>query len=191
MKNAIILHGIDDAVEDILAMPNSPSNSHWFPWLQWELIKKGILAQTPEMPRPYLKDMNYDEWVGIIEQFQIDKNSILIGHSCGGGFFLKYLSLNPNIKVGQLVLVAPWLDTEQDSPTFFNNLYLDPDLPARVGQIDVFLSSDDMDIIKMSIDKIKSAYDNIIKYHDMGNKGHFCERDLKSKQFPELLAVIK
>jgi predicted alpha/beta hydrolase family esterase len=88
MKNAIIVHGIDETKNELLEQPNSPSNSHWLPWLQWQLIKNGILCQTPEMPNPYIADMNYDDWAEVFTRNNIDKNTILIGHSAGAGIFL-------------------------------------------------------------------------------------------------------
>ena len=190
MKNAIIIHGIDETREDFLETPNGPSNFHWFPWGQWEMVKMGILAQTPEMPNPYLADMNYDDWTGVFEQFDVNKDTILIGHSCGGGYLLKYLSLNPNVCAGHLILIAPWIDVEGKHPTFFKDFELDSDFLNRVGRIDLFYSTDDDDYIIKSVDKIKSVYGDKIIYHEFSDKGHFCMDDIGST-FPEVLEIIK
>ena len=189
MKNAILLHGIDESRDLLMRYSRSPSNSHWFPWLQWELVKAGILLQTPEMPNPYLPDMNYEAWTKVFKQFEIDKDSILIGHSCGGGYLLKYLSMNPHIEIGHLILVAPWLDIDREHPTFFADFELDANLRKRIKQIDLFYSADDMDIIIKSVAKIKAVYGNDIVYHEFANKGHFCEDEIGTI-FPELLQVI-
>jgi predicted alpha/beta hydrolase family esterase len=189
MKNAIILHGVDETREDIMEMTNSPSNSHWLPWLQFELIKNDILAQTPEMPKPWDFGIDYNEWVNVFSKFIINSKSILIGHSTGAGFLLKYLSLNPSVKIDHLILVAPWLDIEQKLPTFFKDLELDKNLSQRVHKIDLFESEDDMDSVKSSVSKIKEIYGDQIIYHKFSNSGHFCEGDI-GKEFPELLDVI-
>ncbi|MCL2748621.1 MAG: alpha/beta hydrolase [Alphaproteobacteria bacterium] len=190
MKNGIILHGIEENRKDYTGLSESPSNLGWYPIVQWELTKRGILTQTPEMPNPYLPDMNYDEWVAMISRCEINEDTLLIGHSCGAGFWLKYLSLNPQIKVGQLILVAPWIDIEREHPTFFTNWEFDKNLPSRCGQIDLFVSSDDMNIVLTSVEKIKEVYGDKIKYHEFDDKEHFSWGCI-GRDFPELLTVIK
>ncbi|MDR2686079.1 MAG: alpha/beta hydrolase [Rickettsiales bacterium] len=187
--NAIILHGIEKDRKTYLELPESDSNLGWYPVAQWELTKRGILTQTPEMPNPYLPDLNYDEWVKTISQFDISHDTILIGHSCGGGFWLKYLSLNPQIKVKRLILVAPWIDIDREHPAFFADWKIDANLSARCGRIDLFVSSDDMDIILKSVDKIKSVYGDKIEYHEFNDKGHFSWGCI-GRTFPELLEII-
>ncbi|MEX0652068.1 MAG: alpha/beta fold hydrolase [Candidatus Paceibacterota bacterium] len=59
------------------------------------------------MPEPYLP--NYEKWIEVFEQFKVDEETDLVGHSCGAGFLLRWLSEN-KINVGKLVLVAPWID---------------------------------------------------------------------------------
>jgi pimeloyl-ACP methyl ester carboxylesterase len=109
MKKAIILHGGPSKEE--YYDPNAPSmsNSHWLPWLQGQLLKHEIATNTPEIPHSF--DWNsWPTWVKEVERFEIGPETILVGHSVGGGFWVKYLSLHPEIKVGKVVLVAPWLN---------------------------------------------------------------------------------
>ncbi len=61
----------------------SQSNEHWIPWLQQRLVIQDILTQTPELPKPYAPV--YTDWLRVLKQFEINEESILIGHSCGGG----------------------------------------------------------------------------------------------------------
>jgi len=49
------------------------------------------------MPEPYSPD--YAKWCSVFKQFVIDSDTQLIGHSCGAGFLLRYLSEN-DVKVG-------------------------------------------------------------------------------------------
>lgn len=107
MKTAIILHGMPDKEDYFEPTADAESNCHWLPWLQRQLIVKNILAQTPEMPEPY--SPNYEKWCSVFNQFTVSEETNLIGHSCGGGFLLRWLSENKQ-KVGKVALVAPWID---------------------------------------------------------------------------------
>ncbi len=75
MKTAIILHGMPS--KDEYYKPKSPaqSNKHWLPWIQRQLILKDILAQTPELPKPYAP--NYQTWKALFEQFTLGGDTIL------------------------------------------------------------------------------------------------------------------
>ncbi|MDL2295721.1 alpha/beta hydrolase [Lachnospiraceae bacterium OttesenSCG-928-E19] len=190
MKNAIIIHGIDDSREDVLSYKDSMSNAHWLPWLQRELIKNDILTQTPEMPTPWHPDMDYNEWERVFEQFEITTDTLLIGHSCGAGFLMKYLSKHLHKKIGRLILVAPWMDIEQEHPTFFADFELGPDLVNSAKQIDQLYSTDDDQSILDTVNQIKQIYGDKINTYEFSDKRHFTEGHLKSNQFPELLEII-
>jgi len=110
MKTAIILHGMPDESEFKDPNREASSNCHWYPWLQRQLVLNGILAQTPEMPKAY--EPEYDAWKEMFERFDTDEETILIGHSCGGGFIVRWLSENKDKRVGKVVLVAPWIDPD-------------------------------------------------------------------------------
>lgn len=83
MKRAVVVHGTCDDEEYFSDKYPSLSNSHWFPWLQKQLLMKNIFTQTPEMPEAYKPD--YEKWKKEFERFL--PADILIGHSCGGGLF--------------------------------------------------------------------------------------------------------
>ena len=107
MPNALLIHGCCDEDEYFNEQVPSPSNSHWFPWLQKQLLMCGIETQTPEMPVPYRPD--YASWRKEFERFDVGPDTVLVGHSCGGGFLVRWLSEHP-VKISQLILIAPWLD---------------------------------------------------------------------------------
>jgi len=88
MKTAIIIHGCPTKEEYSDSIRPSPSNCHWFPWLQRQLLLKGVLAQTPEIPDAY--EPNYEKWKSMFERFDINEDTLLIGHSCGGGFLVRW-----------------------------------------------------------------------------------------------------
>lgn len=161
----------------------SPSNEHWLPWLQHELIIHDVLAQTPEMPEPYRPD--YEKWREVFERFQIDEETVLVGHSCGGGFLVRWLSENKN-KVGKVALVAPWINRKSTRPVLgFFDFALDPELVSRTATTRLFISTDDdkeeLDTAELLKNTVKGL--TVSQFTD---KGHFCYSDLGTDQFPEL-----
>jgi len=42
------------------------------------------------MPKPYGANYSYKEWVMEFERFDTNKETILIGHSTGGGFLVRW-----------------------------------------------------------------------------------------------------
>lgn len=184
MKNAIIVHGMPSKEEYLDPQFPSASNAHWFPWLQKQLTMRGILTQTPEMPEPY--DPDYQKWSSVFEQFKLADDTILIGHSCGGGFLVRWLSEN-NVKVGKVILVAPWLDPLHEHPKMFD--FKITDITDKTNEIHVFISSDDDKEMLDTVDILKGSITNL-KMHEYTNKGHFIFDHMKTNEFPELLEVI-
>lgn len=164
------------------------SNKHWLPWLQNQLNIRNILAQTPEMLESYLPD--YEKWKNIFEQFRIDENTILVGHSCGAGFLVRYLSEN-NIKVNKVALVAPWINPEKDElgKNMFDNLVIDENLLKKTKDLEIFISEDDEDYIKDGVEILKNKIKDI-KIIDFKDKGHFVIEDMHTREFPELLEFL-
>lgn len=166
---------------------DSQSNCHWLPWLQQQLNINNILSQAPEMPEPYNPD--YKKWKELFEQFIINEDTTLIGHSCGAGFIVKYLSDN-NIKVGKVILVAPWINSQrEENITMFDNLKIDKNLLNKTSGITIFSSSNDDQVIKNSISALKETIEDV-EVLEFENYGHFCLRDMKTREFPELLNEI-
>ena len=187
MKTAIILHGMSDKENYFDSKADSQSNSHWLPWLQQQLNINEVLSQTPEMPEPY--NPSYEKWKEVFEQFKINENTSLIGHSCGGGFIVRFLSEN-NIKVGKVVLVAPWINSQrEDDITMFDDLRIDENLINKTTGITIFSSSNDDQAIKNSISVLESAIKGV-KVVRFDNYGHFCIGDMKTREFPELLKEV-
>ena len=91
------------------------SNAHWIPWLQGQLLKNDIIAATPEVPLAFAPD--WELWLKEVERFEIMPETLLVGHSRGGDFWLRWLTEHPELKVGKVVLVAPSLGylTEDDN----------------------------------------------------------------------------
>lgn len=191
MKQVILIHGLPDKEEVLGDIWPSPSNSHWFPWIQKELTKRDILCQTLEMPRSY--DPIYKDHERVLNQMEISNETILVGHSCGGGFLLRFLSEHKDLNPKKLILVAPWIDPEKylkelNKNSDFFDFEIDPSLANRT-EIHLMYSEDDEKYILDSVEKIKEKLPDI-NLHEFSDKGHFTEPDLKGKEFPELLYII-
>ena len=186
MKTAIILHGMPYKEEYFDPQNPSQSNMHWIPWLQQELILRGVLAQTPEFPEPYEPD--YKAWKMVFDQFHVDENTILIGHSCGGGFLVRWLSEN-NINVGQVILAAPWLDPDISLKNDMLRFEIDRDLVQKTAGVSVIVSTDDFPDIIASVDTIVATLPEV-EYTQLTGLGHFTAQSMGRTDFPELLSII-
>ncbi len=184
MKNAILIHGITDEEEYFSDKYPSLSNSHWLPWLQKQLLIKGIQTQTPEMPNGI--QPIYEEWKNLFERFEINEETILVGHSCGGGFLVRWLSEN-KIKVGKVALVAPWLDPENELDNKFFDFQIDKNLVDKVKSIRIFISNDSKDVLD-SVSMIKNSID--LEIEQIDSMGHFTLSSMGKEEFPELVNFL-
>ena len=141
-----------------------------------------------EIPECYdEKVQDYDYWVKELERFDISSETILVRHSFGTGFFLRYLSEN-KITIDKLILVAPWFDSEQIHQSFFE-FEIDPDITKRANQVTVIYSTDDDTEVLQGVAKLKKELPNV-EYVEFNNKGHFTLSSLGTEEFPELLNMI-
>lgn len=193
MRNAILIHGKPDKEE--YYSPNFPSSSnfHWFPWLQKQLLINAIPTQTPEMFNAWKPD--YKIWSNEFEKYDINTDTLLVGHSCGAGFIIQWLSEHKDISVEKVVLVAPWLGSQENSnaeDSVINGFFdfeIDPKLLERITKISVFYSDNDEEDIHDAVKRIHEAVP-LAKYKEFHNYGHFCVGDLGKEEFPELLEDI-
>lgn len=188
MANAIILHGRPTKAQYYSPDYPSESNAHWLPWLQNQLIIRDIQASTPEISHAY--EPLWERWVKEVERFDIDEDTILVGHSCGGGFWVRYLSQHRHLKVGLVVLVAPWIDVENEDPNHFFNFNLNTELALQTKGLHLVHSSDDVAEIQSSVAKLRKELHGAT-YHEFENRGHFTHRGMpEDGSFPELLDII-
>ncbi len=186
MRNVYILHGCCDREEFEDTSIPSGSNFHWIPWLQKQLIVKGYNCQTPEMPTPYKP--SYTRWKKLFDIYPLDLETTLVAHSCGGGFFLRYLSEAPQ-KLKKLILVAPWIDPDHKLGDFLK-FDLNPDFAHLIEEIHIFYSKDEaVEGVKETIELLRKTYPNI-EYHEFESHGHFCLGEMGTEAFPELLKMV-
>ena len=186
MKSAILLHGTCDKEEYFSDEYPSLSNAHWLPWLQKQLLIKGVFTQTPEIPEAY--NPQYDLWKREFERFPINEETTLVGHSCGGGFLVRWLTEN-KVKVGKVVLVAPWLDPDHSKTTDFFEFKIDSETIDRVKELHVLISDDDDADIHKSVEQIVEVLSKT-QIHKFRDKGHFTFGQMKTDKFPELLDIL-
>ena len=185
--NAIIVPGRPDKDEHYDPMRPSNSEDHWYSWLKRQLILEDIHAVTIEPPFPFRP--RYGEWKKEFERFDVEPDTILVGHSCGGGFLVRWLSENKDKRVGKAVLVAPWLNPENNpvsDTTDFFDFEVDPSIVNRTKGIMIFNSDDDQQTIHKSVSIIRERVPGV-GYREFHGKGHFCIENLGSVKFPELL----
>lgn len=184
MKNAIILHGKPDEEEYYDSDAPSMSNAHWLPWLQGQMLKHDIWAATPEVPNAYRPEWKL--WVKEVERFDITPNTILVGHSTGSGFWVRYLSERKDLQVKKIVLVAPSLGYGWDGDYFFENFVVDPSLVLRTTNgVTIFNSDNDADGIQQAVKELREKLPQI-NYKEFHDYGHFCFENMNTVKFPEL-----
>ena len=191
MKHALIVHGYYTKNEYSDADRPTPSNDHWLPWLSKQLVTAGIFTVAVEMPEPYQPD--YAAWKCELERYDIDEETVLVGHSCGGGFLVRWLS-ETDKKVGKVVLVAPWLGYEFDSlegdfTTAFFDFVIDPTLAEKTRGLTVMYSTDDMEAVQKSVANLRQQVKGV-EYRVFTDKRHFTRRSLGGEVFPELSDAI-
>lgn len=183
MKNAVILHGTSEEAEYRDDKYPSLSNSHWLPWLQKKLLMNNIQAHTPEVFEAF--EPTYEKWLKELSRYEISEKTILVGHSCGAGFLTRWLSEN-DVRVGKVILVAPWLDPDKSKSGDMFDFEIDPNMFEKASGIVVFHSDNDTESIQKSTKMIKEQVSNI-KYKEFHNYGHFCFEDMGTGEFTELL----
>lgn len=185
--NIIFCHGVMDPEQDWNNQEYNPTKG-WKYWLQFMTeTQHDVLTQMPCFPHAHAALMKYDEWESIMNRQDINENTVLIGHSAGGGFVMKYFANHPNLRVKQIILVAPWCDAENWQP---NGFYKDIDFNSNVmsrtkNGIDILVSDDDDSYILSSVEKIKQNLPDV-RIHNFSGRGHFICSEL-----PEVLQIIK
>lgn len=146
----------------------------------------GYDAQTPEMPAPYRPD--YRAWRMTFERLALTKEALLVGHSCGGGFLLRWLCEN-RIKVKRTLLVAPWINpgSLRCVPGFFDFRW-DTNLTTRT-ELHVLYSDNDSEEVNESVRQILHRVPGVHR-HRMPDAQHFCTTDFKSAECVAIKQIV-
>lgn len=186
--NCIIIHGCPPNPDELINI-NDPGSyyKHWIPYIKKELILRGIHTETPLMPSPWEPD--YETFKKEFEKYPVSENTILIGHSCGCAFLVRWLGESKQ-KIKKLILVAPWKIPKVNDP-FREKFYvypIDETINDRVEEIVMFTSDNENENGKKSLEIYKKSLKG--KIIELKGKGHFVFKDMGTEEFPELLKEI-
>jgi hypothetical protein len=179
VKNVIIIHGCADDKDDKFY------NKHWQPWLKEKLIAKGIMAVNPLLPEPWTPD--YGKFKTKFEKLEVNEESILIGHSCGCAFLVRWLGESKR-KISKLILVAPWKIPQKKVQEKFYIYPIDETIKDRVDEIVMFTADDEDPDGKTSLKIYHEALGG--KVIELSSHGHFTEGDMGTTEFPELFEEV-
>ncbi len=199
MKTVFIIHGTDD----------SPS-SQWFPWLKWELEKRGYQVIVPHFP--WIEKESFENWYNTFSPYEhlITSESLFVWHSLGCAFILKLLS-KTSFHIKKMILVWVWGEFFSEElnkvqyDTFQKMGFMFP--YDWMYHYESFITDLDFEKIQQSAEKriiINSKNDpfiplelgeNLQKNIDAelilySHAGHFCKRDGYT-EFWDLLDVIE
>lgn len=176
----IIVHGCPQNAADLI-----PKNKHWTGWLERKLRENGLDAFAPDMPIPWEPD--YRRWKRVLESYKITEKSLLIGHSCGGAFLVRWL-LETEKKIKKLILVAPAkTSAKEERRKDFYNFDLPENSTVLADEIVIFVSNDSEPMLE-SFEIYKAALEpRVIK---LENKKHFVPFQMGTNEFKELLEEV-
>jgi predicted alpha/beta hydrolase family esterase len=185
--NVVIVHGCPSTDERGSNPKTRTYDKHWLPWLKKELQTRGIKTEIPLMPTPWQPD--YQKFKKKFSSCRVTKDTILIGHSCGSAFLVRWLG-ETGQKISRLILVAPWkIPPKLDKARREFYLYqINKSIKSRVGKI-VYFTADNEDILgKMSLRIFYKALGG--KIIELKGKGHYTFKYMGTEEFPELLKEI-
>lgn len=185
--NCVILHGCPSDLEKAMNLETRTYDKHWQPWLQGELIANGIPTERPMMPNPWAPE--YEAYKKEFETYDVNDETILVGHSCGCAFLVRWLGETKKT-IAKLILVAPWkIPSENDGGRKAFYIYpIDKTIKDRVKDIVMFTSDTEEDDGKKSLKIFHDALGGEVI--DLKNHGHYCIADMGTEQFPEALDAI-
>jgi len=185
--NCIIIHGCPSDAKKVMNPQSRTYDKHWMPWTKKQLISKGIKVETPLMPEPW--NPQYDLYKKEFEKYRVDENSVLIGHSCGCAFLVRWLG-ETNKKINKLILVAPWKIPDKNNK-FRKEFYtypIDATIKERVNKIVMFTADDEEEDGKKSLKIYNKYLDG--KVIELKKHGHYTLEDMGTEEFPELIDEI-
>jgi len=185
--NCIIVHGSNSTEQSSKKSP--PENErHWKPWLKKELEKRDINVSNELYPKDWAP--SYKEWKKIFEKNNIDENTILLGHSAGGGFLVRWLDETKR-KVKKLILVSPGKSGKARNPARAG-LYGEKTIKniSQFASEGIVIFTSDNDIPTHITGAKEYEKELPAKVIFLRDHGHFTKGDMGTEEFPELLNEI-
>ena len=177
IRRVVIIHGWKD----------NP-NKGWLGWLADNLRSEGYQVINPQMPRDTIPDI--DSWVDIVSAAvgEIDRYTILVGHSLGTFVLLRYLErYTTDEKALALILIAGFINPKVDrAQDYFLPIPDVKNIKKHVESICHIYSDNDK---MVAIERSKELADQLGgEQICLKGKGHFTSKDIT--QFPELVDII-
>jgi len=187
MKNVTIIHGCPSNIEKSKNPETRTYDKHWIPWIKEQLSVQSVAVETPLMPNPW--EPVYEDFKAEFEKYPVDEESILIGHSCGCAFLVRWLGESKQ-KIAKLILVAPWkvADVGDEIKKEFYEHPIDESIKERVGEIIIFTADDEEPEGKESLKIYEAALGG--KIIELKKHGHYTAGDMGTTEFPELLSEL-
>ncbi len=186
MKNCIIVHGCPSDIEKSMNQETRTYDKHWIPWIKEKLISKEIKVEVPLMPEPW--KAVYFKWKEEFNKLDVNKKTILVGHSCGCAFLVRWLGETKE-RIDKLILVAPWKIAESGgAEEGFYDYDIDVTIKERVNKVVIFTSDDEKDDGKKSAKIFGEALEGEII--ELKQHGHYTQGGMGTIEFPELLECL-
>lgn len=187
MNNYIIIHGCPSDAEKAMNPETRTYDKHWIPWIKEKLIERELKVETPLMPEPWYPD--YEKFKKEFEKYEIDTNTVLVGHSCGCAFLVRWLGESKS-EVAKLVLVAPWKipDKGDEDRIKFYTYEIDLTIKDRVKKIVIFTADNEEEDGKKSLEIFHQSLGGEVI--SITGHGHYTLEDMETNEFPELLKEI-
>lgn len=186
-ENCIIIHGCPSDAKKASDPKTRTYNKHWLPWIKKELEKRGIKTKIPLMPTPW--NPEYQKFKKVFEKLEISENTILLGHSCGTAFLVRWLGETKQ-KIFKLILVAPWKipDKEDKFRKAFYDFSINKGIKSQAKEIIMFTADNEEEDGKKSLKIYQKAIGGEII--NLRGRGHYTQNDMGTTEFPELLKLI-
>jgi hypothetical protein len=192
----VFIHGGDsfETKEELYAAlraraynPTTPEQKKWRDWVKEQTSETHDFIYL-QMPNAWNADyVAWSIWFEKVIPFLRD-GAVLIGHSLGGGFLLRYLTEHkPPVTTSQLHLVAPVVD-DLDCPgvgEFQIDVHNWPGFQSIPTAVHLWHSSDDTLVPIHHSERFKALYPSA-ELHTFTDRFHFL-----TERFPELLAEIQ
>jgi predicted alpha/beta hydrolase family esterase len=191
VANCIIVHGCPAGPEGEQDPATRTYDKHWMPWVCARLAERRIPTSCPPMPDPWAPD--YESYRKVFETHPVSERTILIGHSCGCAFLVRWLGESKR-SIDTLVLVAPWKIPRPGDPgrRAFYDFPIDRSIKDRVRRILMFTSDTEREDGRRSLAIYHAALGGEIV--DLPGRGHYVSADMGADTgacaFPELVDRI-
>lgn len=167
--------------------PYEPERRRWRDSLKVELEEKGYEWIFLQMPCRW--NAEYNVWYMWFQKLvpYLRDDVILIGHSLGASFFVKYLyDQKIPVSIAQLHLVAPAVIKDQCEGLggFATDLELFSGFQNNIPKIHIYHSVDDEAVPYIHSEKLAEAL-SAAHFHKFTDRGHFLGED-----FPEIKVNI-